>query len=73
MTEFRQIERQIAQCLASELQLDQDLETKATQLINMKQMILQEQTKLNQIEAAISDPLLRVDDKELEKLKIENE
>lgn len=39
----------------------------------MKQMILQEQTKLNQIEAIISDPLLRVDDKELEKLRIDNE
>ena len=62
-----------AQCSASELQLDQDLETKASQLINMKQMILQEQTKLNAIEATISDPMLRVDDNELEKLRIENE
>ena len=52
---------------------DQDLETKASQLINMKQMILQEQTKLNAIEAIISDPMLRVDDNELEKLRIENE
>ena len=28
----------------------------------MKQMILQEQTKLNAIEANISDPMLRVDE-----------
>jgi len=39
----------------------------------MKQMIFDEQTKLNAIEAAISDPMLRVDDKELEKLRLENE
>ncbi len=39
----------------------------------MKQMILQEQIKLNAIEATISDPMLRVDDNELEKIRIENE